>query len=139
MLPNKICRVWFYTFGDKTNVIPCGYLGDPTKIRLVHGGSRSIPCVPSAWRRCPLAFQSSGGPHYDYGHTGIKSGRLISNLNRRALILQSMGPGEAFNLEIENGAGGGQIRRRRILFHRHCPSLFWRDVGLLARVRYPAA
>ncbi len=108
-----------YTFGDTTNVIPRGYLGDPTKIRLVHGGSEVFHVFhlhggSVRWRFNPLA-----DPAYDYGHTGINKWPVDIESQSARLDSQSMGPGEAFNLEIENGAGGGQLGAGEFLFHCH--------------------
>ncbi|MBI5944062.1 MAG: IPT/TIG domain-containing protein [Chloroflexi bacterium] len=108
-----------YTFGDTTNVIPRGYLGDPTKVRLVHGGSEVFHVFhlhggAIRWRFNPLA-----DPTYDYGRTGLDKTPVAVQSQSARLDSQSMGPGEAFNLEIENGAGGGQQGAGEFLFHCH--------------------
>ncbi len=108
-----------YTFGDTTNVSPRGYQGDPTKIRLVHGGSEVFHVFhlhggAVRWRFNPLADVS-----YDYGDTGLNKWPVNIQSESARLDSQSMGPGEAFNLEIENGAGGGQLGAGEFLFHCH--------------------
>lgn len=108
-----------YTFGDTTNVMPRGYLGDPTKVRLVHGGSEVFHVFHLhgggiRWRFNPLA-----DPTFDYGQTGLDKDPVAVYSNSARLDSQSMGPGEAFNLEIENGAGGGQQGAGEYLFHCH--------------------
>jgi FtsP/CotA-like multicopper oxidase with cupredoxin domain len=108
-----------YTFADTTNVIPRGYLGDPTKIRLMHGGSEVFHVFhlhggSDRWRFNPLA-----DPTYNYSKTGLDKHPVEIQSESARLDSQSMGPGEAFNLEIENGAGGAQQGAGEFLFHCH--------------------
>ncbi len=108
-----------YTFADTSNVISRGYLGDPTKIRLVHGGSEVFHVFhlhggSDRWRFNPLADST-----YDYSQTGLNKHPVEIQSESARLDSQSLGPGEAFNLEIENGAGGGQQGAGEYLFHCH--------------------
>lgn len=108
-----------YTFGDTTNIIPRGYLGDPTKFRLLHAGSEVFHVYhlhggSDRWRFDPLA-----DPTYDYGKTGLDKHPVEIQSESARLDSQSVGPGESFNLEIENGAGGAQQGAGEFLFHCH--------------------
>ncbi len=108
-----------YTFGDTSNPIQRGYLGDPTKVRLVHGGSEVFHVYhlhggATRWRFNPLA-----DPTYDYAKTGLDKHPVEVQSQSARLDSQSMGPGEVFNLEIENGAGGAQQGAGEFLFHCH--------------------
>jgi manganese oxidase len=108
-----------YTFADTTNIIPRGYLGDPTKFRLMHAGSEIFHVYhlhggSDRWRFNPLA-----DPTYDYGKTGLDKHPVEVQSESARLDSQSIGPGESFNLEIENGAGGAQQGAGEFLFHCH--------------------
>jgi hypothetical protein len=108
-----------YTFADTTNIIPRGYLGDPTKFRLLHAGSEVFHVYhlhggSDRWRFNPLA-----DPTYDYGKTGLDKHPVEIQSESARLDSQSIGPGESFNLEIENGAGGAQQGAGEFLFHCH--------------------
>lgn len=108
-----------YTFGDTTDIIPRGYLGDPTKFRLIHAGSEIFHVFhlhggSDRWRFNPLA-----DPTYDYGKTGLDKHPVEVQSESARLDSQSIGPGETFNLEIENGAGGAQQGAGEFLFHCH--------------------
>jgi hypothetical protein len=108
-----------YTFSDTTNIIPRGYLGDPTKFRLMHAGSEVFHVYhlhggSDRWRFNPLA-----DPTYNYGKTGLDKHPVEVQSQSARLDSQSIGPGESFNLEIENGAGGAQQGAGEFLFHCH--------------------
>ncbi|MBI3241383.1 MAG: IPT/TIG domain-containing protein [Chloroflexi bacterium] len=108
-----------YTFGDTTNIIPRGYLGDPTKFRLVHGGSEVFHVYhlhggSDRWR-----FNPKADPTYDYSKTGLDKHPVEVQSESARLDSQSIGPGESFDLEIENGAGGAQQGAGEFLFHCH--------------------
>ncbi|MCW2960380.1 MAG: uncharacterized protein JWM90_767 [Thermoleophilia bacterium] len=107
-----------YTFGDPPTPIMRSYLGEPTKIRLLHAGSEMFHVFHLhgggiRWRANPLS-----DPDWDYGDTGLdKHPQAQSQSNRTDS--QSMGPGEAYNLEIEGGAGGVQQTVGDLLEHCH--------------------
>jgi hypothetical protein len=107
-----------YAFGDPTTIWPRGYLGDPTKFRLVHIGSelfhvQHLHGGGDRWRFNPLA-----DPTYHYDDTGLnKTPVNLSGSNR--LDSQEIGPGESYNMEIEGGAGGVQQGAGEFLFHCH--------------------
>ena len=97
---------------------PRGYLGDPTKIRLMHVGAEMFHVFHlhgggDRWRFNPLA-----DPTYDYGKTGLDKHPVEVSDSER-LDSQSIGPGESYNLEIEGGAGGVQQGAGDFLFHCH--------------------
>ncbi|MDX6552701.1 MAG: hypothetical protein QOH74_1189, partial [Gaiellales bacterium] len=107
-----------YAFGDPSTIWPRGYLGDPTKFRLVHIGSelfhvQHLHGGGDRWRFNPLA-----DPTYNYADTGLNKAPVnLSGSNR--LDSQEIGPGESYNMEIEGGAGGVQQGAGEFLFHCH--------------------
>jgi hypothetical protein len=108
-----------YVFGDTTNIIPRGYLGDPTKFRLVHGGTEVFHVYhlhggSDRWR-----FNPKADPTYDYGQTGLDKHPVETQSQSARLDSQTIGPGESYDLEIENGAGGAQQGAGEFLFHCH--------------------
>ena len=129
-----------YTFSDTTNIIPRGYLGDPTKFRLLHAGSEVFHVYhlhggADRWRLNPAA-----DPTFDYAETGLDKHPSDIQAESSRIDSQSMGPGEAFNLEIENGAGGGQQGAGEFLFHCHIAHHYFAGhVGLLACLRHAPA
>jgi hypothetical protein len=109
-----------YTFGDPPTTIPRGYLGDPTKWRIVHGGSEVFhshhPHSGSIrWLRSPRAEQqefwsaAQDGP-IKYPVVRTKSDRVD---------VEVIGPSEALDLEAEGGAGQSQHLAGEFLFHCH--------------------
>lgn len=105
-----------YTYGDPALFMPRGYVGDPTKFRIVnavdqhhvfhlHGGG-------IRWRNSPVSddTQFASGLLKDNPHERSKSERVD---------VQSVGPGESFNAELEGGAGGTQQSVGDFLFHCH--------------------
>jgi len=109
-----------YTFGDAPTTIPRAYLGDPTKWRIVHGGSEVFhshhPHSGSIrWIRSPRAepqdFWAAGqdGP-VKYPVVRTKSDRVD---------VEVIGPSEALDLEAECGAGQCQHLAGEFLFHCH--------------------
>ena len=107
-----------YTFGDPATPMTRGYLGDPTKIRLVHAGAELFHVFHlhgggDRWRANPHSDKS-----YDYGDTGLNKTPVALSASQR-LDSQSIGPGESYNLEIEGGAGGVQQAAGDFLYHCH--------------------
>ena len=109
-----------YTFGDTPTTIPRGYLGDPVKWRLVHGGSEVFhshhPHSGSIrWQRSPgtepnnLWAMGQDGP-VKYPVVRTKSDRVD---------VEVIGPSEALDLEPECGGGGCQHLAGEFLFHCH--------------------
>ena len=122
-----------YTFGDPATPIARAYLGDPTKFRIVHAGSEMFHVFHMhgggiRWRFNPVADQT-----FDYAETGLDKSPKAQLSPSTRLDSQATGPGEAYNLEIEGGAGGVQQAAGEFLFHCHIAShyvsgmwAFWR-------------
>ena len=107
-----------YTFGDPATTIPRAYLGDPTKIRLLHAGSEVFHVYHLhgggiRWRANPHS-----DPTFDYADTGLNKTPVIHSASDR-LDSQAVGPGESYDLEIEGGAGGVQQVAGEFLWHCH--------------------
>jgi hypothetical protein len=109
-----------YTFGDPATPMMRGYLHDPTKIRLVHGGGEMFHVFHlhgggDRWRFNPLADKT-----FDYADTDTlnKPGPTEAS-NSTRLDSQAFGPGESYNLEIEGGAGAAQHQAGDFLYHCH--------------------
>ncbi|MFQ5401591.1 MAG: Ig-like domain-containing protein, partial [Anaerolineae bacterium] len=105
-----------YAYGDPATPIPRSYLGEPTKMRLMHGGSEVFHVYhlhggAIRWRRNPEAEPNE--------FTGGLKKTPTQNAHATRLDSQSMGPSESFNLEIECGAGGCQQAAGDFLWHCH--------------------
>ncbi len=109
-----------YTFGDTPTTIARGYLGDPVKWRLVHGGSEVFHSHhPHSgtirWQRSPgtetknLWAMGQDGP-VKYPVVRTKSDRVD---------VEVIGPSEALDLEPECGGGGCQHLAGEFLYHCH--------------------
>lgn len=105
-----------YAFGDPATPMPFSYLGEPTKTRISHPGSEMFHVYHlhgggNRWRRNPKA------------ETGEWVGGLkkvpTQDAQTSRVDSQSVGPGEAFTLEHECGAGGCQQAAGDFLFHCH--------------------
>ena len=115
-------------FGDPATLIAQGYLGDPTKFRVVHGGAELFHIYHlhgggDRWRTNP-----EGDPTNYYAHTGLNKVPVeVSESDRVDAV--NTGPGESFNAEIEGGAGGVQQAAGDFLFHchiaEHYPAGMW--------------
>lgn len=106
-----------YTFGDPATPIPRSYLGEPTKTRLVHGGSEvfhvhHLHGGGDRWRRNPRS-----DPNNDIS-SGLNK-RPLQNVFSTHLDSQTIGPGTSYNLEHECGAGGCQRAAGDFLYHCH--------------------
>ncbi len=109
-----------YTFGDTPTTIARGYLGDPVKWRVVHGGSEVFHSHhPHSgtirWQRSPgtepnnLWAMGADGP-VKYPIVRTKSDRVD---------VEVIGPSEALDLEPECGGGGCQHLAGEFLYHCH--------------------
>ncbi|MCW2998263.1 MAG: uncharacterized protein JWN65_1812 [Solirubrobacterales bacterium] len=108
-----------YTFGDPATPMPRAYLGDPSKIRILHAGSEVFHVYHLhgggiRWRMDPV-----GDKTFDYGDTGLNKHPAVARSTSSRLDSQNFGPGEAYDLEIEGGAGGVQQSAGDFLFHCH--------------------
>ncbi|MGH2944613.1 MAG: multicopper oxidase domain-containing protein, partial [Solirubrobacteraceae bacterium] len=107
-----------YVFGDPATPTPRGYVGDPTKIRILHTGTEVFHVYHLhgggiRWRLNPHA-----DPTYDYQDTGLRK-HPVEDAQSSRLDSQAFGPGESYDLEIEGGAGGVQQGAGEFLFHCH--------------------
>ncbi|MBE7472508.1 MAG: multicopper oxidase domain-containing protein [Anaerolineales bacterium] len=105
-----------YMFGDPTTPIPRSYLGEPSKTRLLHGGSElfhvhHLHGGGDRWRQNPHADDSDLGG-------GLRK-TPVQNAQSIRLDSQTIGPTTSFSLEHECGAGGCQQSAGDFLFHCH--------------------
>ena len=97
-----------YTFGDPATPIQRSYLGDPTKIRILHAGSEMFHVFHMHGGGIRWRFNPHADTTYNYADTGLqKHPATIASPSTR-LDSQAFGPGESYDLEIEGGAGGVQ-------------------------------
>ncbi|MFN7147749.1 MAG: multicopper oxidase domain-containing protein, partial [Myxococcota bacterium] len=115
--PDKSHGYGSYMFGDPATPIPRSYLKEPTKTRLLHGGSEvfhvhHLHGGGDRWRRNPDA---------DPNHTiaGGLDKKPADELFSVQLDSQTIGPGNAYDLEHECGAGGCQQAAGDFLYHCH--------------------
>jgi len=106
-----------YMFGDPATTIPRGYIGDPTKRRIVNGGSERFHMEhlhggSDRWRFDPFVEPDQWGLPFD------KHPSMTQSLSQR-LDVQSVGPGEAYSALPEGAAGGLQAGAGEWLFHCH--------------------
>ncbi|MDO8357403.1 MAG: hypothetical protein Q7U76_13510 [Nitrospirota bacterium] len=109
-----------YTFGDTPTTIARGYLGDPVKWRLVHGGSEVFHSHhPHSgtirWQRSPRADQEE---HWYKGQDGPVKYPVVRTKSDRVDV-EVIGPSEALDLEPECGGGGCQHLAGEFLYHCH--------------------
>ena len=109
-----------YTFGDVPTTIPRGYLGDPVKWRLVHGGSEVFhshhPHSGSIrWQRSPGTEPNN---LWAMGQDGPVKYPIVRTKSDRVDV-EVIGPSEALDLEPECGGGGCQHLAGEFLFHCH--------------------
>jgi len=108
-----------YVFGDAATPIPRAYLGDPTKFRLVHGGSDIFHSHHPhggtiRWSRDPKAERTL----FDAGRNGpVKFPRMRPK--SEIIDVQVIGPQTTFDLEPDCGAGLCQHLAADFLFHCH--------------------
>ena len=126
-----------YTFGDPATPMMRGYLGDPTKIRLMHVGAEKFHVFHlhgggDRWRFNPVADTT-----FNYADTGLQKDPATILSPSQRLDSQSIGPGESYDLEIEGGAGGVQQSAGDFLFHchiaKHYVSGMWGSGGSTTR------
>jgi FtsP/CotA-like multicopper oxidase with cupredoxin domain len=106
-----------YTHGDPATFMPLAYVGDPSKWRLVNAGPgqthvHHLHGGGDRWRFSPVAEDTQ----FDDGF--MKVNPVIQSQSERVDV-QSIGPGETFNAEIEGGAGGTQAGVGDFLYHCH--------------------
>lgn len=105
-----------YMNGDPPTPMPRGYVGDPTKRRIVNAGSERFHMEhlhggSDRWPLDPFVEPDFWGLPFD--KTAVEqsvSTRLDS---------QGVGPGEAYTIQPEGAAGGLQAIAGEFLFHCH--------------------
>ncbi|MBI2907205.1 MAG: multicopper oxidase domain-containing protein [Chloroflexi bacterium] len=116
-----------YMFGDPPTPMPRGYIGDPTKRRIVHGGSERAHMEhlhggSIRWAFNPFAEPDQWGLPFD------KSPTRSQSLSQR-LDVQGIGPLESYTVQTEGAAGGLQAGAGEFLFHchfgHHYPAGMW--------------
>ncbi|MBI4289119.1 MAG: multicopper oxidase domain-containing protein, partial [Chloroflexi bacterium] len=119
-----------YMFGDPATPFPRGYLGDPTKRRLVHPGSERFHSEHLHGGSIRWPFDPTVEP--DFWGLGFNKFPPAQALSQR-LDVQTIGPGEAYTEQTEGAAGGLQQGAGEFLFHCHFPHhyiggmwAFWR-------------
>ncbi|MBI4284909.1 MAG: multicopper oxidase domain-containing protein [Chloroflexi bacterium] len=113
-----------YMFGDVPTPTPRGYLGDPTKRRIVHAGSERFHVEhlhggSIRWQFDPFAAGSPdlpGGVDF-FGLAPTKDPPDQTRSQR--LDSQAIGPLETYTIQPEGGAGGLQNVPGDFLFHCH--------------------
>ncbi|GJL65619.1 MAG: hypothetical protein NPIRA05_05900 [Nitrospirales bacterium] len=131
-----------YAFGDPATPIPRSYVGDPTKFRVVHGGSETfhVPHLHGGgiqWQRQPGVGNTTDNPDYTPIDAGLKK-HFTSRMPSSGNDAQTIGPSETYELEIGCGSGGCQQAVGDFLFHCHVASHyisgmwhFWRVYNTL--------
>ena len=107
-----------YMFGDPATPMPRGYLGDPTKFRILHAGAEMFHVYHMHGGGIRWRLNPHSDPSFDYGATGLNKNPIEDSDSTR-LDSQAFGPGESYDLEIEGGAGGVQQGAGEFLFHCH--------------------
>ncbi len=130
-----------YAFGDPAMPVPQTYVGDPTKFRIIHGGSETfhVPHLHGGgiqWQRQPLA-----GAEGAEGYVPVDAGLVKEFADTQPSSgndSQTIGPSETYELDISCGAGGCQQTAGDFLFHCHVASHyisgmwhFWRNYNTL--------
>jgi FtsP/CotA-like multicopper oxidase with cupredoxin domain len=116
-----------YTFGDPATPITRAYLGDPMKIRLLHGGGEMFHVYHLHGGGLRWPFEPTVTQAYDdVGRD--KRPPLYSGLRRKdgqaappshLLDSQAFGPGESYSFELSGGAGGKQQAVGDFTYHCH--------------------
>ena len=108
-----------YAFGDPATPMPRSYQGDPTKMRILHGGSETFHVYHLHGGAIRWRFNPHADTTFDYQDTGLNKHPAVAQSPSSRLDSQSTGPGQSFDLQVENGAGGGQAAAGEFLFHCH--------------------
>ncbi|MEW6325559.1 MAG: multicopper oxidase domain-containing protein, partial [Nitrospirota bacterium] len=111
-----------YTFGDVPTPLPRGYLGDPNKWRLIHGGGEVFhshhPHGGSIrWLRQPKADGKGDFLLTAAGNGPVKYPEVRTTSDR--VDVEVIGPSEVLDLQTECGWGLCQQVAADYLFHCH--------------------
>ncbi|MGI8686809.1 MAG: multicopper oxidase domain-containing protein [Acidimicrobiales bacterium] len=106
-----------YTFGDPATPLMRSYLGDPSRQRVIHGGSEvfhvhHLHGGATRWRRQPNVATPPSKQGLD------KTPPVLPGSSERT-DSQSLGPGETFDVINECGSGGCQASAGDFLYHCH--------------------
>ena len=119
-----------YMFGDPATPFPRGYLGDPTKRRIVHPGSERFHGEHLHGGSIRWPFDPTVEP--EFWGMGFNKFPPAQTLSQR-LDVQTLGPTESYTEQMEGAAGGLQQGAGEFLFHCHFPHhyiggmwAFWR-------------
>jgi len=121
-----------YSFGDPATPIARSYLGDPVKMRVIHGGAdvfhvHHVHGGAIRWRRQP----------------GVESANFDGGLDKHPPLVpaaservdsQSLGPSETFDEENECGSGGCQQSAGDYLIHCHIANHYLSGMWMIWRV-----
>ncbi len=108
-----------YAFGDPPTPMPRAYVGDPTKMRIQHGGSEVFHVFHLHGGGIRWRFNPHADTTFNYADTGLKKVPAPAQSPSSRLDSQATGPGESFDLQVEGGAGGVQQGAGEFLFHCH--------------------
>jgi hypothetical protein len=127
-----------YPFGDPATPTMRSYQGEPTKLRIMHGGAEMFHVFHMHGGGIRWRFNPQADHTFDYADTGLDKHPKTEGSASSRLDSQAFGPGESYDLEIEGGAGGVQQGAGEFLYHCHIAEhyiagmwAFWRvyDTG----------
>ena len=121
-----------YSFGDPATPLMRSYLGDPSRQRVIHGGSEvfhvhHLHGGATRWRRQPGVATPPSKQGLD------KAPPVLPGPSERT-DSQSIGPGETFDVVNECGSGGCQASPGDFLYHCHVAEHYFAGMWGLWRV-----
>ena len=134
-----------YTFGDVPTTLGRSYLGDPAKWRLVHGASEVFHSHHPhggtiRWLRQPNAGDKR---MFADGAGGPVKFPVVRTISDRVDV-QTLGPTEVFDLDVECGSGLCQRLAGDFLYHCHVAHHYvagmwgyWRVYNTMQTGNYP--
>ncbi|MEE8353959.1 MAG: hypothetical protein V3S10_05820, partial [Dehalococcoidales bacterium] len=106
-----------YMFGDPPTPRPRGYLGDPTKRRIVHAGSERLHVEHLHGGSIRWSFD----PFIEPDLWGLPFSKTTEESLTQRLDSVAVGPNESYTVQTEGAAGGLQGSPGEFLFHCHFP------------------
>lgn len=121
-----------YSFGDPATPLMRSYLGDPSRQRVIHGGSEvfhvhHLHGGATRWRRQPGVVTPPSKQGLD------KAPPVLPGPSERT-DSQSIGPGETLDVINECGSGGCQASAGDFLYHCHVAEHYFAGMWGLWRV-----
>lgn len=121
-----------YAFGDPATPIARSYLGDPVKMRVIHGGAdifhvHHVHGGAIRWRRQP-------GVEADDFDGGLDKHPPLVPVASERVDSQSLGPSETYDEENECGSGGCQQSAGDFLIHCHVANHYLSGMWMIWRV-----